>query len=139
MKTLCVLFLLLTLPLRGVELTLEWDAPSPEAAVASYSIWERTGPDGSWVKIGTTAGAATDLKLDFAPGAHTVHARAHDAAGASSEPSEPLTFTVPNKPGKPRIKLTLQASDDLSEWTDLVTVLEPAESRRFYRAVLAAP
>jgi len=135
MRTLlALLFLLPLLPLRAVEIFIEWDAPDAETAqlVAATQLYERK-PDGTVTKIGAAMGLDTFVKIDFPEGKHTIYAAFLDAEGAPGLPSEDLTFHILKRPGTPRIKVALQRSTDLQDWQTVAVMEGPEDDREFFK------
>lgn len=135
MKTL-LLLALLALPLKAVNVTLEWDKPPVDEAalIAGTRLYERK-PDGTTARIGAVQGAQnSEITIDFAEGRHTVFATFFTPEGLESPPSEDLLFTVPKKPGKPRVKIALQATTELSSsWQTVAFVEKEAAQHEFFR------
>lgn len=92
-------------------------------------------PDGTSVKLGTVAAPAVSIMLNLDPGRYEIYATAISAEGVHSLPSEPVTFTVPAAPKNLRIKIALQASNDMETWETVAVYHDAEGSRRFYRAV----
>lgn len=137
MKTLCLLLLalclLLTARVRAVTVEIEFDASkSPE--VTGYGLRESL-PGGTVRKVAESSGTALIIAGEFGPGKHTVFVIAF-AGPVASDPSESITFTVPEKPGVPRIRVTLQTSDNLADWKTVAVHYQPADPRQFVRATL---
>lgn len=119
---------------RAATVEFEWDANPPTDEVTSYILFERL-PDGTARKVVETKGPVTTATGDFAPGRHTVYVVARSGT-AQSEPSDPLTFPVLSKPGTPRLKVTLQTSDNLTDWKPLAIAYTDETARQFFRATI---
>jgi len=130
-------FALFACALRGAEVTFEWDAPAPDDTAARFALQKKM-PDGSWVEVSRTEGLQTQVTHGFAAGSHAVRIVAYSSSGVPSDPSDVLTFQVPNKPGTPRIKITLWQGADPEHGEVLATFDQEAAQRRFFWLEIAA-
>jgi hypothetical protein len=129
------------------DITIEWDL-NPETDITYYRLETATNVAGPWTDAGRTASGAVPTTINFLelkglPNTILfVRAYAANVAGLESEfPSDVLQVDPdrPGKPGKPRIKITLQSSADLKNWKDLHVVEKdaPEGDRQFFRTGLA--
>lgn len=133
MKTI-ILLLLSSLLVGAAPVTFEWDPGDPNETISHYTLWKKQA-DGAWIVLGATIGPVREITVEFSSGPHTVAVKAHSNEGLTSDLSDPVVFTLPAKPGKPRIKLTLQSSSDLQTWKEEEFFMVAAsEGRSFYRA-----
>lgn len=140
MKT--TLILLLTACLAHARpATFEWEANPPADKVTSYRLERWDGA--AWVSMGTTldnpATPEPDAPLqlvvpDFPDAETRVRAFAINIA-SESLPSDELTVPKrPGPPGKLRIKIAIQRSTDLRDWTEVTSVTEESGALAYYRA-----
>lgn len=133
MKALLIL-LLLAIQARAVTVAFEWDANPPADAVTGYVLFEAL-PNGDSRKLAEVDSKTLTASGDFTGGKHSVYVIAR-SGGIESPPSDPVSFTVPGKPGTPRIKVVLQTSADLDNWEDLAVAYVPENQRQFFRATI---
>lgn len=115
-KIIAILAILLT-PLAAKDLTLEWDDPNTEGTIESYNIYLENS-DNEFVKVGSSKSKEFIFE-NVTTGTKRVKVEAVSKEGIVGELSDPFTFTVPNKPGNLRIKVTVQANINGDSWTDL--------------------
>lgn len=131
MKTI-LLLLLLSYPCFAADVEFEW-SPNQDQ-VAGYILWEKM-PVGLPRKLATVAHpTVTTVARDLTPGRHEVFLTAFSAEGINSDPTDPVVFTVPEKPQGLKIKVVFQTSDNLRDWAPLaVAYVDSGSSRQFIR------
>lgn len=141
---LCFALLFIPRLLPAADVVLEWDDDNPQGSVAKYGAYIKglaspiaPGPDG-FVQHGFATIKQYELQ-NLPAGTYTVYVTAVTPDGLSSGPSDALTFTVPSRPGRLRIKVTLMSSQNLHDWFPVATYYdtEDAKGARFYRAEIA--
>ena len=142
MKTFLLLLLFPLFAYSQARNVLEWDLPPAEQLpfISGYEIYKvvypATGIDG-WTKIATATGSGTNfVAVELAPGPHRLVAVSVGLLNEKSVPSEPLDVNIPAALKKLRVRISMQASDDLLNWTELAVAEEAMVARRQYRMVL---
>lgn len=117
--------LLLELICPGAEARVSWQA-NPEPDIAAYVLsWSKTGAgESDAIRVEGTEATVAGLE----DGAEYVfRVFAFNTAGMSSDPSDPVTYTVSGVIADPqvpkRLTLTLQVTNDMVRWVDLSTVV----------------
>lgn len=121
---------------------LEWDANPAEEQVSGYRLEMQTGPDGPWEWVLSVQAGTSCETPDLAPGVYSFRVLAYrlqtQEAGEPftefSPPSNVVTVFVPSPPQ--RLRVAVQASDDMSAWEQVAVIDLPAgERRQYYRLV----
>lgn len=133
MRTLFLLPLVTTL--HAAELTLEWDPNAPADQVTKYSLYEVVASPDFKLKLAEVSGQLTTLTFDFSAGPHEIVLTASNALGIESGPSNAVQFTVPHPPTGLRIKIAVQASEDMLNWQTIASIDDAVADRKFYRLV----
>lgn len=88
------------------DVTVVWD-PNKENNIGGYKLYLGTNGSRSYdlqVTVNVTNGTSVVIKNVPAGVTHWIALTAYDTNGLESDFSEELSFVVPNKPGKPRVK-----------------------------------
>ena len=126
-----LLTLLLILPASA--LTVMWN-PNPEPDIACYLV--SVLPPVPYAERVIDAGKQTQLTIPGLQEGMTYQLTlvAVNAAGLRSEPSAPISYTVPTT--GPRVRLVIERSEDLKTWSELPAVELPLKDHEFFRLKL---
>lgn len=129
-----ILFILtaLTGTVFSEPIAIEWD-PHPDENVAGFilHIGKAPGQYGSTVRI-EGGEATTYLIAGLPPATYFAALSAYNEAGLESGLSNEITFAYdPDPPAN--LRLSVQASRNLDDWTEIASIVVDGEEVRFYR------
>jgi hypothetical protein len=106
----------------GAEVKLAWNANPASEQVEGYRLYRLGSPNVLLATVPTPS-ATVDV-----PVGALVAVSAYNTAGESAL-SEPVLVPLP----LPKVKLTIQQSDDLKNWEDVQTIEVPKQEKQFFR------
>lgn len=132
MKTILSIFLL-CLPVQSAIVPLIWDHSHPQSL--SYAVWAREAGTQAWQWHFSTSGNTFDYE-GLAPGVWEFRVTGIMTSGVHTEPTDPLTVVIPEDqqgPANLRMRVAVQASDDMKDWKTVAVTYTGDMDRKFFR------
>jgi hypothetical protein len=108
--------------------TFVWNANPASEQVEGYRLYRLGSPNVLLATVPTPS-ATVD-----APVGALIAVSAYNTAGESAL-SEPVLIPLP----LPKVKITIQQSDDLTNWEDVQTIEVPKQNAQFFRIKIETP